>query len=263
MAVDATPETFAGLVADGNVLVDFWGPRCQPCIALMPAVEALEESYGGRVRLVKVNAPDNRQVCRDLRVAGLPTYLLYRDGVRGRAPDRQSDQGGHRIRRGAARWKGVSDGASRQEGDRARRARRRARQRDRGLRAVGRRGRRPCRDRVLRLNGRWGHGPREPGSHQGARRQARRRRPRRRPRGRRPGGARGGGRDRHRRRSQLRGATGRSLVGTPGRAHLRGRGEGAGRSRRSTRSRSACSSWRSTPMRSRRRWQRRAGCSGM
>jgi thioredoxin 1 len=80
MAVDATPDTFAGLVAEGNVLVDFWGPRCQPCIALMPAVEALEDSYRGQVRLVKVNAPDNREVCRELRVAGLPTYLLYRDG---------------------------------------------------------------------------------------------------------------------------------------------------------------------------------------
>lgn len=80
MAVDATPETFGGLVAEGNVLVDFWGPRCQPCLALMPAVEALERAYEGRLRLVKVNAPENRQVCRDLRVLGLPTYVLYRDG---------------------------------------------------------------------------------------------------------------------------------------------------------------------------------------
>jgi len=81
MAVDATPETFASLVGDGIVLVDFWGPRCQPCLALMPAVEALEESYEGRLTLVKVNAPENRQVCRDLRVFGLPTYVLYRDGA--------------------------------------------------------------------------------------------------------------------------------------------------------------------------------------
>jgi thioredoxin 1 len=80
MAVEATPETFADLVSEGNVLVDFWGPRCQPCLALMPAVEALETSYDGRLKLVKVNAPENRQVCRDLRVFGLPTYVLYRDG---------------------------------------------------------------------------------------------------------------------------------------------------------------------------------------
>lgn len=81
MAVDATPETFKSLVAEGDVLVDFWGPRCQPCLALMPAVEALEEQYGGRLRLVKVSAPENRAVCRELGVMGLPTYLLLRDGV--------------------------------------------------------------------------------------------------------------------------------------------------------------------------------------
>jgi thioredoxin 1 len=81
MAVDATPDTFPGLVAEGNVLVDFWGPRCQPCLALMPAVEALESAYDGRLALVKVNAPENREVCRELRVAGLPTYLPYRDGA--------------------------------------------------------------------------------------------------------------------------------------------------------------------------------------
>ncbi len=33
------------------------------------------------MRFVKVNAPENRKVCRDLRVAGLPAYLTMRDGV--------------------------------------------------------------------------------------------------------------------------------------------------------------------------------------
>ena len=81
--IDATVETFDGLAGEGTgeVLVDIWGPQCQPCLALMPAVEALEETYGERVRFVKVNAPDNRKICRDLRVAGLPAYITLRDGV--------------------------------------------------------------------------------------------------------------------------------------------------------------------------------------
>ena len=33
------------------------------------------------MRFLKVNAPDNRKICRDLRVAGLPAYLTMRDGV--------------------------------------------------------------------------------------------------------------------------------------------------------------------------------------
>ena len=79
--IEATVETFADLSGAGDVLVDIWGPQCQPCLALMPAVEALEATYGDRVRFLKVNAPDNRKVCRDLRVAGLPAYLTMRDGV--------------------------------------------------------------------------------------------------------------------------------------------------------------------------------------
>jgi thioredoxin len=81
MPVDATAATYYEDVADGNVLVDFWGPRCQPCLALMPAVEAFELRHAGRLKLVKVNASENRAICRELRVLGLPTYVLYRDGA--------------------------------------------------------------------------------------------------------------------------------------------------------------------------------------
>jgi thioredoxin 1 len=81
MAVEATVDTFPALVAGGNVLIDFWGPRCVPCLALMPAVEKLEEEYGGRFTLVKVNAAENRQIARDLKVIAMPTFVLYRDGV--------------------------------------------------------------------------------------------------------------------------------------------------------------------------------------
>jgi thioredoxin 1 len=79
--IEATIETFDELSRDGEVLVDIWGPQCQPCLALMTAVEMLEATYGDRVRFLKVNAPENRKVCRDLRVAGLPAYLTMLDGV--------------------------------------------------------------------------------------------------------------------------------------------------------------------------------------
>jgi len=79
MAVEATTEAFGELIREGEVLVDFWGPNCAPCLALMPMVESLEEKFP--VRLVKVNAPENRQICRDLKVLGLPSYLLFKDGA--------------------------------------------------------------------------------------------------------------------------------------------------------------------------------------
>jgi thioredoxin-like negative regulator of GroEL len=47
---------------------------------MMPTIAKLEEEAEGAVRVVKVSAPENRQICRDLRVFGLPTYLLMREG---------------------------------------------------------------------------------------------------------------------------------------------------------------------------------------
>jgi thioredoxin 1 len=77
---DATVDTYHDLTNEGSVLVDFWGPRCQPCLAMMPTIAKLEEEAGGAVRVVKVNSAENREVCRELRVFGLPTYVLMRDG---------------------------------------------------------------------------------------------------------------------------------------------------------------------------------------
>ena len=81
---EITGETFAAevLQAGRPVLVDFWGPRCQPCLALMPAVEALAEQHTGRLKVVKVNANarPNWELCRQQGVMGLPAYLFFQNG---------------------------------------------------------------------------------------------------------------------------------------------------------------------------------------
>ncbi len=63
------------------VLVDFWGPQCRPCLALMPGVEELEKSYVGKLKVGKVNSTQNRMLCARLRVIGLPTFILYKNGA--------------------------------------------------------------------------------------------------------------------------------------------------------------------------------------
>lgn len=63
------------------VLLDFWGPQCKPCLALMPVVERLEKEYAGRLKVAKLNASENRMLCAKLRVMGLPTFLFYKGGV--------------------------------------------------------------------------------------------------------------------------------------------------------------------------------------
>ena len=77
---EATRENFDELVASGTTLVDVWGPDCQPCIALMPHVEKLAEARADELKVVKLEAPKARRVCINLKVHGLPTFLLMKDG---------------------------------------------------------------------------------------------------------------------------------------------------------------------------------------
>lgn len=62
------------------VMVDFWGPQCVPCLALMPNVEALAEKYGNQLSVVKVEAPKNKRLCLNLKVLALPTFLFFKKG---------------------------------------------------------------------------------------------------------------------------------------------------------------------------------------
>jgi thioredoxin-like negative regulator of GroEL len=77
--VEATRESFHDLVADGLVMVDVWGPECKPCLALMPHVARIADERP-ELRVVKLEAPKARRVCIELKVHGLPTFLLMRDG---------------------------------------------------------------------------------------------------------------------------------------------------------------------------------------
>ncbi|HET9720824.1 MAG TPA: thioredoxin family protein [Solirubrobacteraceae bacterium] len=75
----ATRESFRELVASGLTLVDVWGPDCRPCLALMPHVESIAAREQG-LRVVKLEAPKARRLCIELKVHGLPTFLLMQEG---------------------------------------------------------------------------------------------------------------------------------------------------------------------------------------
>lgn len=62
------------------VIVDFWGPQCAPCLALMPDVEKLAEEYEGKIKIGKLNSAENRRFCMSQKIMGLPTFLFYKNG---------------------------------------------------------------------------------------------------------------------------------------------------------------------------------------
>jgi thioredoxin 1 len=68
------------LKAEGYVLVDFYGDGCAPCEALMPAVEAMSEKYGDKIKFTKLNTSKARRLAIGQKILGLPVIAIYKEG---------------------------------------------------------------------------------------------------------------------------------------------------------------------------------------
>jgi len=76
---DTTANSFAVDVLQNDlpVLLDFWGPQCAHCLALMPVVESLAERFAGRLAVYKIDSRPNWRVAVNLKVMSLPTFLVF------------------------------------------------------------------------------------------------------------------------------------------------------------------------------------------
>ena len=82
--IDTTLSSFERDVIEAStevpVLVDFWAPWCGPCKALGPLLEKLERDYGGRFRLVNVNADTNPELVSSFCLKSIPYVVAFVDG---------------------------------------------------------------------------------------------------------------------------------------------------------------------------------------
>ncbi len=64
----------------GVVFVDFWSPKCEPCMALMPDVEAFVAKNEGRAKFCSLDTTGNKRLAIAQKVMGQPTFVFYKDG---------------------------------------------------------------------------------------------------------------------------------------------------------------------------------------
>lgn len=68
----------ASLKSDKLVLVDFGSRHCGSCKRLVPIVDSLKHEQAGNLKVLKIEAYENKALTKELGVTALPTLILYR-----------------------------------------------------------------------------------------------------------------------------------------------------------------------------------------
>ena len=64
----------------GYVLLWLWAAWCRPCQVMAPAVQALEERFAGKIRVVRMEVDEQEELAEGFGLVGVPTFILYKDG---------------------------------------------------------------------------------------------------------------------------------------------------------------------------------------
>lgn len=67
------------LASNDLVLIDFYAPWCGPCLKMTPMFEEIAKKYEGRVKLVKINADENKNLADLFTGKGFPLLIAYKN----------------------------------------------------------------------------------------------------------------------------------------------------------------------------------------
>lgn len=68
------------LKGNKNLIVDFWAPWCGPCRMIAPLLENVEKKMGDKVKIVKINVDESRNVALKYNIMSIPTVIFFKEG---------------------------------------------------------------------------------------------------------------------------------------------------------------------------------------
>ncbi|MEO0949142.1 MAG: thioredoxin family protein [Cyanobacteria bacterium J06641_5] len=77
--LEITDSQFSSEVLDAKrpVLIYFWATWCEPCRLVSPAIAWAAETYGDRLKVVKLEVDPNPETVKAYKVEGVPALRLF------------------------------------------------------------------------------------------------------------------------------------------------------------------------------------------
>lgn len=62
------------------VLIDFYTEWNEPSVAMHPVMRDVAAALGDKAKVIKIDVDKNQELAEALRIKGLPTLMIYKDG---------------------------------------------------------------------------------------------------------------------------------------------------------------------------------------
>ncbi|MFP5437061.1 MAG: thioredoxin family protein [Bacteroidia bacterium] len=62
------------------VLIDFFTEWNEPSVAMHPVMRDVAAALGDKAKVIKIDVDKNQELAEALRIKGLPTLMIYKDG---------------------------------------------------------------------------------------------------------------------------------------------------------------------------------------
>ena len=62
------------------VLIDFYTEWNEPSLAMHPVIRDVAAALGDKAKVIKIDVDKNQELADALRIKGLPTLMIYREG---------------------------------------------------------------------------------------------------------------------------------------------------------------------------------------
>ncbi|MFC4809160.1 thioredoxin family protein [Paenibacillus sp. GCM10023250] len=77
-----TEEAFREAIqADGVTVAVFKATWCKDCHFIEPFMPDVEAAYGGRIRFLEIDRDEMADLCSELNILGIPSFIAFRNGA--------------------------------------------------------------------------------------------------------------------------------------------------------------------------------------